>query len=234
MPSKTWFKKTSLSVAVVAVLSPLVTQCGGGLGGIPGADMVPGAAKCPDMTNYDALADFDWAGNFRDRGGRRREIKSGVIASVEVENFAKAMDADLMTACGGIAKDLGAKGEFKTGEEACKAAAKAIGDVKAKLGANAKLAVDFDAAEVRRVDERLRRAAPASATRPSRARQAKVNVRTRRAHGRVRRAVRGHLRHVQAGAQVRRHLQRQVRRHIKGKCGGKCDGKCDGKPAARP
>ena len=44
------------------------------------------------------------------------------------------IDADLKTACGNLAHDLGASGDFGSGQDACKAAAKAIGDAKAKLG----------------------------------------------------------------------------------------------------
>src|SRR5439155_3575700 len=53
------------------------------------------------------------------------------------------VDADLKTACGGMAKVLGATGEFKDGTEACKAAIKAMGDVKAKMGAKATIALDI-------------------------------------------------------------------------------------------
>ena len=57
--------------------------------------------------------------------------------------LADKIDADLTTACGKLAKDLGDSNSYKNGQDACKAAAKIIGDTKAKLGANAKFALDF-------------------------------------------------------------------------------------------
>jgi hypothetical protein len=227
MPSNTWFKKTSLSVAVVALLSPLVTQCGGGLGGLPGADMVPGAAKCPDLTNVDALADFDWAGNFKIEADAAAKIKSGVIASVEIESFAKAMDADLLTACGGIAKDLGAAGEFKTGEEACKAAAKAIGDVKGKLGASAKLAVDFDPPKCGASMDVFANCAgkcDGSVQGP----EAKGTCEPGKLQGECSGQCEGTC-DMSAAGKCDGTCNGKCDATIKGKCGGICDGKCDGK-----
>ena len=64
--TKTWVKKAVGPLAAVALMMPVLAQCGAGLpGGIPGADQIPGAAKCPDMSNADAVMDFDWAGNFK-------------------------------------------------------------------------------------------------------------------------------------------------------------------------
>ena len=56
--------------------------------------------------------------------------------------LADKIDADLTTACGTLAKDLGDPGTYKDADSACKAAAKIIGDTKAKLGAHATVVLD--------------------------------------------------------------------------------------------
>src|ERR1700742_256101 len=102
---------------------------------------VPGAPKCPDMTQVDAILDYDWAGNFKINAEAGGTLKAGAAAAVSIKGFADQIDADLTTACTQISKDLGQPGTEKGGEAACKAAIKIVGDVKAKLGANAKFAL---------------------------------------------------------------------------------------------
>jgi hypothetical protein len=140
--SKAW---RWVSLVGIGALGPVLTNCGAG-GGVPGLGGIPGAGaltgNCPNMANLEEVSAFDFAGNFKlspEAGGK---IKTGLLASLELEQFSAKVDADLKTACGGLAKDLGAPGEPKSGEEACKLAVKAIGDAKAKLGAKARIAVD--------------------------------------------------------------------------------------------
>ncbi len=135
-----------ISLIGLGALGPVLTNCGGA-GGVPGLANVPGAegltGKCPNMANIEEVASFDFVSNFKlapEVGGK---IKAGLVASLELEQFAAKVDADLKTACGGIAKDLGAAGEPKSGDEACKLAVKAIGDAKGKLGAKAQIAIDI-------------------------------------------------------------------------------------------
>ncbi|MBN8285389.1 hypothetical protein, partial [Zoogloea sp.] len=51
-------------------------------------------------------------------------------------------DGQLKVACNALGKDLGAP-EGKDAQEACKGAIKVMGEVKAKMGANIKIALDF-------------------------------------------------------------------------------------------
>ncbi len=144
MGSNHW-RFVSLPFVLFALGAPLL-DCGavpGGGGGLPaglpaapaGLPGVPG--KCPDMANVDAVANFDWAKEFKLEAAAGGKLKGGITAALNLQATAAQVDGDLKVACGGLAKDLGASGDFKTGEEACKAAIKAMGDARAKLGAKA-------------------------------------------------------------------------------------------------
>ena len=71
------------------------------------------------------------------------KLKAGLAAAVEIRGFSDKIDADLKAACAPLAKDLGATGDFATGHDACKAAVKALGDARAKLGASVKVTLDI-------------------------------------------------------------------------------------------
>src|SRR5262249_12027685 len=120
------------------LMSPLFVHCGGGL---PGMSNLPGGGgACPvNMASAEAIANADFKGEFKLQAETAQPIKAGVSAAVELEEFSAKLDADLKTACAGLASDLGETGDYKNGEEACKAALKAMGNVKAKIGANAKM-----------------------------------------------------------------------------------------------
>jgi hypothetical protein len=142
MGSNYW-RIVSWPIFVAAMGSPLLMDCGG-LPKIPGAPNVPGMpGNCPDMANVDAVAAFDWAKEFKLDVSAAGKLKGGVTAAINLKNLAAEIDGDLKVACTGLAKDLGAGGEFKSGEEACKAAIKVMGEVKGKLGAKAKLSLDI-------------------------------------------------------------------------------------------
>src|SRR3984957_16619656 len=95
------------------------------------------------MSKPDEIAKFDFAANFKLQPAVAAKVKAGVGAAVEMKILADKIDADLTLACGNITKDLGDPTAYKNGQDACKAAAKIIGDTKAKLGANAKVTLDI-------------------------------------------------------------------------------------------
>jgi len=95
------------------------------------------------MANVDAIDSFDFAKEFKLESDVATKIKAGAEAAAEMNALSARIDSDLTAACGGFAHDLGGAGDYKDAEEACKVALKAIGDSKAKLGAKAKVAVDF-------------------------------------------------------------------------------------------
>lgn len=100
------------------------------------------AASCPDVSSIQAIAKVDWAAEFGVDASVGAKLKSGVMAAVSLDGFAKKLDADLKAACGGLATDLGAGGNFANGKAACDAAAKAMVDIKGKLGGGFKISLD--------------------------------------------------------------------------------------------
>ncbi len=107
----------------------------------PGSAM-GAAAGCPDVSSVSAIAKFDWAGEFGIDVKAAGKISAGLQAAISLQGFAAKLDADLKAACGGLATDLGASGEWKTGEEACKGALSAMADLKAKMGGKVSISLD--------------------------------------------------------------------------------------------
>jgi hypothetical protein len=125
-------------------LTPLVASCGAAQGAMGAAsDMTGGrlGAKCPDITKVESILAFDFQQNFKVSADAAAKLKAGTAAAVEIKGFADQVDADLKLACGNIAKDLGEAGEPKDGKAACDLAIKGINAFKAKMGANAKMAL---------------------------------------------------------------------------------------------
>jgi hypothetical protein len=102
------------------------------------------AAGCPDTSSVSAVAKGDWSGTFGIDAKAGAKIKAGIEAALELKEFSAKLDADLKGACGGLAKDLGQGGDFGSGTDACKAAMTALGEAKAKIGAGAKIKLDFE------------------------------------------------------------------------------------------
>lgn len=102
------------------------------------------AASCPDVGSVQAIMKLDWAKEFGIEAAAAGTVQAGVRAAVELQGFAGELDAKLVAACGNLARDLGKGGTFKTGGEACKAAADAIAEIKGKLGASAKVTLSVE------------------------------------------------------------------------------------------
>jgi hypothetical protein len=136
MVSNYW-RIVSLPVLLTALGSPLLMDCGK-MPSVPGAPAIPGApGNCPDTKSVEAVANFDWQKEFKLEASAAGKLKGGLSAAINLKNLAMEIDGDLKTACGGLAKDLGASGDFPDGKAACDAAIKAMGDARAKMGAKA-------------------------------------------------------------------------------------------------
>ncbi len=225
---KTWMKKAVGPAVVIALMTPVLTQCGAGLpGGIPGADQIPGAAKCPDMTNADAVGDFDWAANFKVDAAVAGKLKGGVVAAIELKQVSDSIDADLKTGCGGLATDLGAGGDFKTGDEACKAAIKVVGEVRAKLGAKASASLDVEppkcGAEMSVIADCAAKC-DATVTPGS----AKVECEPGKLQGECSAQCKGSC-EINGSAKCDGDCSGKCDAKMTGHCSGTCDGTCDGK-----
>ena len=139
MIRKFW-RRVSWPIVFTGLIAPFTVNCGA-LKGLPGVPGLPGS--CPDMSKPEEIDKFDFQANFKLQAPVAAKIKAGVGAAVEMKALADKIDAQLLTACGGLAKDLGDANAYKSGADACKAAAKLVGDAKAKLGANASLKLDM-------------------------------------------------------------------------------------------
>lgn len=217
----------SLPIVFGMLASPLLMDCGALPKGLPGpVGDLAAAGSCPEMS-AEGLANLDFAKEFKLSAEAGAKLKAGVLASVEIKDFAAKIDADLKTACSGIAKDLGATGDFKSGEEACKAAAKAMGDFKAKLGANAKIAITIKP-PVCRADMSVMGDCAAKCDASVSGPSAKVECEPGKLSGSCDAQCEGSC-DVEAGAACSGECSGKCDAAMKGTCSGKCDGKCDGK-----
>lgn len=126
------------NLAFVLGTASVLSSCGGKLGQLgQGGDLMKAAANCPDVSTFEAAAALDFANEFNFDPAVAGKVKAGAMASAELDRLAASIDAELMTACSGLASDLDAPGQYKNGTEACQAAMKAMADIKSKMGASA-------------------------------------------------------------------------------------------------
>jgi len=137
-------------VALAFVALTALPQCGGVNLGLTGSgsgsgsgsglgDLANAAAGCPNLGSVDAIAKVNFAKEFGLDVKASAKLKSALKASAELEGISKELKAELKTACGGLARDLGAD-PGNSAKSACNAASKAIGDLKAKAGGKLTLA----------------------------------------------------------------------------------------------
>lgn len=109
----------------------------------PKAPAAPVSDRCPDLTKTDELSAFDFAKEYALSAAAADQLKAAALATLEVEALSERLDGELGSACAQVAHDLGSKDAFKTGNDACMSAIKAVQDTRAKLGAKtqAKLVV---------------------------------------------------------------------------------------------
>lgn len=213
----------------LGVLTPILVSCAAAGGALGKVGDVAGAAggSCPDLTKPEAIMAFDFAGNFKIDAQAGAKLKAGTAAAVELKAFADQVDADLKTACGGIAKDLGQTGDFKDGKAACDAAIKGIGDVKGKLGANAKLALTVKEPRCS-ADMNVMADCAGKCDAKVSGGKAKVECEPGKLSGKCDANCEGSC-DVQAGAKCDGECSGSCDAEVKGSCSGKCNGKCDGK-----
>ncbi len=123
------------------VLTFVVAACGPKKQAAPPAPPATVSSKCPDHAKADELAAFDYGKEYVLSRDAADKLKAATLTAMEVTNLAEKLDADLGIACAAIAHDLGNKGDYRAGNEACAAAIKAVHDARAKLGAKAQTQV---------------------------------------------------------------------------------------------
>jgi hypothetical protein len=122
-----------LARGLIAILVLMVlAACGSSKPPPPKAVLVV-SSRCPDLAKADELAAFDFAKEYQLSRDAADKLKAAALAAMEVGLLADKLDAELGIACAQIAHDLGNKGDWRSGNEACGAAIKAVHDARSKL-----------------------------------------------------------------------------------------------------
>jgi hypothetical protein len=226
--SKRAWRAASWPILALGFASPLLTNCGSGLSGsaMPGGGA---AASCPDVSSAEAIEKDDFASAFQIDATAAGQLKAGLSAADDLKDLAASIDSDLKKGCGDLASDLGATGPFDGAEAACKAAIKAMGDVKAKMGKSFSVKLDIKPPECHAsLDAYADCAGHCDASiKPG---EAKVECEPGKLSGTCTAQCSGSC-DLSAAAKCDGACSGTCDASMKGSCGGKCNGKCDGKPS---
>jgi hypothetical protein len=223
----TIWRTLAMPLLTLGLVGPFLMNCGANVPGVPALPGVPGGS-CPG-TDVEALAKFDFVKEWQLQADTGAKLKSGVIAAVELKGFADSVEADLKGACTGLASDLGKSGDYPNAEAACKAAISAMGEVKAKMGANAKLALTVKPPQCGASMDAMAKCAgdcDATVTGP----KAKVECEPGKLQGECSGKCEGSC-DMSASASCDGTCSGSCDATFSGSCGGNCNGKCDGKNA---
>src|SRR3954463_7601311 len=77
--------------------------------------------RCPDLTKADDLAAFDFSKEYVLSRDAAEKLKAATLAAMEIQTLADKLDAEFGIACAQIAHDLGNKGDWRNGNDACAA-----------------------------------------------------------------------------------------------------------------
>lgn len=220
-----------LAVLIVASV-PLLNNCGK-LPGVPNVPGVPGG--CPaNIADASAIM----SANFGLEGELEGKVKAALAAGASVQAIAADVEGEVVAACSGLAKDLGAKdddlkpkedGPGKKAEAACDVATKLVGEFKAK--AKGKFVVDVKPPKCEAsLDASVDCAAKCDAqVKPG---SVKATCSGGEISGSCDAKCEGKCT-VEASASCEGSCsgscQGECSAEISGKCDGECNGKCDGK-----
>lgn len=156
----------------------------------------------------------------------------GISAALNLKNLAAQIDGDLKLACGGLAKDLTGKADYKSGSEACEAAVKAMGEVKAKFGASASIKLDV---KPPKCAASVKATASCQAKCEGKAEPPAASFKcegSAKCDGECKGGCEGGA-SASASAACTGECGGKCEGEVSGTCEGKCDGKCDGKDTAK-
>jgi len=232
MVDKRWRRIGPVLGALTLAAVPMLVDCGG-MPKMPGVPGMPGG--CPaDITDPSAIM----SANFGLGGEMEGKLKAALSASANLQELAGQVEGDVTTACGNLAKDLGAtdadlkpkeEGPGKKAEAACGAAVKMLNQVKAK--ASGTLKVDVVAPKCSASMSAMADCA-ASCDASIKPGSAEVKCEGGEISGKCSGKCQGNCT-VEAGAQCSGTCgggcSGKCEGNFSGKCDGKCKGKCDGK-----
>lgn len=184
------------------------------------------SSSCPDLTKADEVGAFDFAGEYALSRDAADKLKAAALAAVEVEALGEKLDAELGIACSQIAHDLGETGDWRSGNEACAAAVKAVHDARAKLGPKAvtKLVVRTPVC-VADASMMTKCASICDSSVPAEKVKADCDAKAGRCDGDC-----GGVCESKAPSACAGECAGTCEGTMKGTCGGRCRGRCDGKP----
>jgi hypothetical protein len=224
MTRKFW-QRVSWPIVFAGLTAPFALNCGGKLPGLPGVPNVAG--NCPDMTKVEAIESFDFEKEFKLNADAAAKVKAGAGAAAEIKELQAKIDGDLKTACTNLAHDLGGTGDYANAEDACKAAVKVMGEVKAKFGANAQLKLEFNEPRCS-VDVNAYADCAGSCDATLKGGKAEVKCEGGKLQGQCSGQCSGEC-DASAAAACSGECSGSCDAEVSGACSGKCDGKCDGK-----
>ncbi|HSO39097.1 MAG TPA: hypothetical protein VLT33_41510 [Labilithrix sp.] len=214
--------------ALIATATVVVVACGGGRPAKPveAATTASVSSRCPDLAKSDEVAAFDFAKEYVLSRDAADKLKAAALAAGEVALLADKLDAELGIACAQIAHDLGGKGDWRSGSEACAAAIKVVHDTRAKLGAKSAASLVVRT-PVCQVDASLmtKCASICDSSVPAGRVKADCQQRAGRCDGNCE-----GLCETKSASKCDGACSGLCDGPIKGSCGGRCKGTCDGKP----
>lgn len=217
---------------------PLIVDCGS-MKGVPGAPKMPDVPGVPGACPANVGdANAVMAANFGLDGELEGKVRASLAASADLQGIAADVEAEVATACGNLAKDLGAsdadltpkeEGPGKKAEAACNAAVKAISEMKAKAAGRLTVSVKPPVC-VASVNAMADCAAKCDATlKPG---SVKVDCEGGKLSGKCDAKCEGTC-DLEAGAKCEGtcggSCKGDCTAEMSGKCDGTCNGKCDGK-----
>ncbi len=184
------------------------------------------SSRCPDLAKSDEVAAFDFGKEYALSRDAADKLKAAALAAGEVAVLADKLDAELGIACAQIAHDLGGKGDWRSGNEACGAAIKAVHDTRAKLGAKSAASLVVRT-PVCQVDASLmtKCASICDSSVPAGRVKAECQLRAGRCDGNC-----DGICETKGAIKCDGTCSGTCDGPIKGSCGGRCKGTCDGKP----
>lgn len=188
------------------------------------------SSRCPDLAKADEVAAFDFAAEYHLSRDAADKLKAAALAAMEISLLSDKLDADLGIACAQIAHDLGNKGDWRSGNEACGAAIKAVHDARAKLGAKAAMQLvvrapvcSADASLMTKCASICDSSVPAG----------RVKAECEHSAGRCDGSCDG-ICEAKTATKCDGACSGSCDGPIKGTCGGRCKGTCDGKAVSGP
>jgi hypothetical protein len=186
------------------------------------------STRCPDLSKTDEIGAFDFAKEYQLSRDAADKLKAAALASMEIGVLADRLDADLGIACAQLAHDLGNKGDWRSGNEACGAAIKAVHDARTKLGTKA-VAQLVVRVPVCLVDASLvtKCASICDSSVPAERAKADCDQKAGRCDGNC-----DGICEAMTSTKCDGTCSGTCDGPVKGSCGGRCRGTCDGRPSS--